>query len=82
MMACMDGNDSLKRVARRKDTVDEDGNYIQGGGTSREREDNCRGGGDYFIGREEVNRWDREAMKETTGDEAEDPNKSTPCSEH
>ncbi|THV07308.1 hypothetical protein K435DRAFT_815535 [Dendrothele bispora CBS 962.96] len=53
MMFCMDGNDSLKRMERRSDGTDEEGNPSSG--PSKERIDRRVGGGTFFLSNEEVN---------------------------
>jgi hypothetical protein len=80
MIACMDGNDSLKRMARRENTIDDDGNQVRGeASTSNERDDSRVGGGDYFLSQEEVNKWGKGALKDMPagGNEAN----TSPCSE-
>jgi hypothetical protein len=61
----MDGNDSLKRVQRRKaaplDPGDGDEPII---GEPNERQDMRTTGAGYYISREEVNRWSREVVLE------------------
>ena len=61
----MDGNDSLKRIQRRKpaptDPGDGDTPVIR---DPNERKDERTVGADYYISREEVNRWSREFVLE------------------
>ncbi|KAJ3765228.1 hypothetical protein FB446DRAFT_795258 [Lentinula raphanica] len=59
MIVTMDGNDSLRRVERKEDVLQEE----EAGGeaisqVSRERIDRCVGGVDYFASREETQAWD------------------------
>jgi hypothetical protein len=56
MLIAMDGNNSAKRIPKRR--AKEDGGAL----ASREREDTREGGGDYFLSREEVDRWANEVM--------------------
>ncbi|KAK7437700.1 hypothetical protein VKT23_018416 [Stygiomarasmius scandens] len=77
LMGCMDGGDSLKRVARRALGVDEEGNMVSGTGPSQERQDSRIGGGDYYLTREEVDRWAKGIAKEILAELAEE---DTPCS--
>ncbi|KAK1232405.1 hypothetical protein PQX77_004435 [Marasmius sp. AFHP31] len=72
MLFTMDGNDSLKRVARREQGVDDEGNEGGGLGPSKEREDSRDGGGDYFLSREEVNQWAKDSIQELFGKKDED----------
>lgn len=65
ILVTMDGNDSLKRVQRRKPAPPDPGN----GDTSvigepNERKDERTVGAGYYISREEVNRWSREFVLE------------------
>lgn len=54
-LTTMDGNDSLKRVLRRAKT---DGSEQEPTlGPSKEREDSRDGGEDYFLTREQVDKW-------------------------
>ncbi|THU99996.1 hypothetical protein K435DRAFT_794455 [Dendrothele bispora CBS 962.96] len=55
MMFCMDGNDSLKRMGRKSDGIDEEGIPIPNSGPSKERIDGRVGGGNFFLSNEEVN---------------------------
>lgn len=64
VLACMDGNNSQKRIARRANAVDEEGELVRGGGGSTERIDTRIAGGDYFLSRAEVDEWDKEVVKE------------------
>ena len=56
----MDGNDSLKRVLRRSKTdgSEEEPTLCP----SREREDSRDGGGDYFLSREQVDKWAKDRL--------------------
>ncbi|KAF8152715.1 hypothetical protein K438DRAFT_1778454 [Mycena galopus ATCC 62051] len=55
MLVTMDGNDSLKRVLRRTKTDGSEEEPVLG--PSKEREDSRDGGEDYFLSREEVDKW-------------------------
>lgn len=83
MLFTMDGGDSLKRLERRGDGIDEQGGIAPGLGPSIESIDSRVGGEDYFIPRTEVDEWDKGVLKgrlasEGATDElpSEDPN---PC---
>ncbi|KAJ3924950.1 MAG: hypothetical protein NXY57DRAFT_1044515 [Lentinula lateritia] len=59
MIVTMDGNDSLRRVERKEDVlqdVEKDGETLPQ--TSKERLDHRVGGGDYFAPRSETTAWD------------------------
>ncbi|KAJ6586510.1 hypothetical protein DFH09DRAFT_1245702 [Mycena vulgaris] len=59
LLTTFDGNNSLSRFDRReKVVVDEEGTTAPG--ASRERLDNRVAPGDYYLTREEVNRWGKE----------------------
>ncbi|KAJ3911844.1 hypothetical protein F5877DRAFT_54846 [Lentinula edodes] len=62
MMVAMDGNDSLKRVERRKDAADDSLAEVAGSGVV-ERTDPRQAGGDYFISRVSVDEWAEENWK-------------------
>ncbi|KAK1216314.1 hypothetical protein PQX77_021063 [Marasmius sp. AFHP31] len=82
MLFTMDGNDSLKRVARRERGTDCEGNEGDGLGPSKEREDSRQGGGDYFLSREEVNQWARDSIQELFGQKDKDIfNESNGCAD-
>ncbi|KAJ6476159.1 hypothetical protein C8R45DRAFT_1054631 [Mycena sanguinolenta] len=59
-MATFDGNNSLSRFARREREVDEDG--VSAPGASKERFDNRIAAGDYYLPREEVDKWAKEGV--------------------
>ncbi|KAJ6493462.1 hypothetical protein C8R45DRAFT_187933 [Mycena sanguinolenta] len=59
-MATFDGNNSLSRFARREREVDEDG--VSAPGASKERLDNRIAPGDYYLPREEVDKWAKEGV--------------------
>ena len=67
----MDGNDSLKRVLRRK-VGTSDGTP----GPPSERLDDRSGRADYFLSREEVDRWSKDALEDMLTIEKE----TCPCS--
>lgn len=58
MLVTYDGNDSAKRVLRRR--RNEDGSV----GSVSERVDQRKGGEDYFLSREEVDEWSKENMQD------------------
>ncbi|KAJ3847695.1 hypothetical protein EV368DRAFT_76572 [Lentinula lateritia] len=62
MMVAMDGNDSLKRVERRKDATDDSLAEVAGSRVV-ERTDPRQAGGDYFISRVSVDEWAEENWK-------------------
>lgn len=58
LLACMDGNESLRRVLRREVTEefdDETGDQLPG--KSKERMDSRDAGQGYFLSREDVDEW-------------------------
>jgi hypothetical protein len=56
MLLAMDGNNSAKRIPKRK--LKDDGVAL----VSSERTDTREGGGDYFLSREDVDKWAEEAV--------------------
>ncbi|KAJ7236132.1 hypothetical protein C8J57DRAFT_1194406 [Mycena rebaudengoi] len=59
-LCTMDGNNSLKRFHQRaRDVVREEGGATaqEVPGESKECKDNCKAPGDYYLTREEVNKW-------------------------
>ncbi|KAF7330728.1 hypothetical protein MSAN_02445400 [Mycena sanguinolenta] len=67
----MDGNDSLKQVLRRsKMDGSEDEPML---GPSTEREDSQDGGDDYFLTREQVDRWAKDRVANILPDDAKNP---------
>jgi hypothetical protein len=62
----MDGNDSLKQIARRSPIVSEDAEIH---GPSCERLDIRQVSGDMYISRDDVNRWAREAVAQAAASE-------------
>lgn len=63
LMATFDGNNSLSRFERRERVeVDADGTCVPG--TSKERLNNRVASGDYYLPREEVNKWAKEGMED------------------
>ncbi|KAJ7737113.1 hypothetical protein B0H16DRAFT_1664771 [Mycena metata] len=65
-LATIDGNNSLKRFWRREKVVDVDGNIAPG--ASRERLDTRVPAGDYYLSREEVDKWSKEGLKDLMRD--------------
>ncbi|KAJ6605926.1 hypothetical protein B0H10DRAFT_2310689 [Mycena sp. CBHHK59/15] len=85
MLFTMDGNDSLKRILRRsklaEEVEDEEGN-ISRAGPSKERTDTRVPPGDYYLGREKVDKWTREVIANLLGDEVNlDDDGDNPCAE-
>ncbi|KAJ6474311.1 hypothetical protein C8R45DRAFT_935708 [Mycena sanguinolenta] len=71
MLTTMDGNESLKRVLRRSKT---DGSEAEPTlGPSREREDSRDGGEDYFLTREQVDRWAKDRVADLLPTDAKNP---------
>ncbi|KAG6847569.1 hypothetical protein H0H93_007343 [Arthromyces matolae] len=79
MLVTMDGNDSLKRILRRKaGGVDEDGE--EESGASKELRDDRDVRGDYYLSRERVDRWAKERLQEMLSDhDNEEDEGSNPC---
>ncbi|KAJ7705953.1 hypothetical protein B0H16DRAFT_1746965 [Mycena metata] len=65
-LATIDGNNSLKRFWRREKAVDADGNIAPG--ASRERLDTRVPAGDYYLSREEVDKWSKEGLEDLMRD--------------
>ncbi|KAJ7019748.1 hypothetical protein C8F04DRAFT_1214270 [Mycena alexandri] len=65
-LATIDGNNSLKRFWRREKVVDADGNV--GPGASKERLDSRVAAGDYYLSREEVDKWSKEGLEDLMRD--------------
>ncbi|KAJ7748091.1 hypothetical protein B0H16DRAFT_1663553 [Mycena metata] len=61
-LATIDGNNSLKRFWRREKVVDADGNVAPG--ASKERLDSRVAAGDYYLSREEVDKWSKEGLED------------------
>ncbi|KAF8169554.1 hypothetical protein K438DRAFT_1909486 [Mycena galopus ATCC 62051] len=77
LMATFDGNNLLSRFETREKTrVDTDGSTTAG--ASRERKDDRTAPGDYYLSREEVNKWAKDGFSDLMrgfvpeGDDAED----------
>ncbi|KAF7358843.1 hypothetical protein MSAN_01224200 [Mycena sanguinolenta] len=71
ILTTMDGNDSLKRVLRRTKT---DGTEHEPTlGPSREREDSRDGGEDYFLTREQVDKWAKGRVADLLPTDAKNP---------
>ncbi|KAJ6608349.1 hypothetical protein B0H10DRAFT_2166594 [Mycena sp. CBHHK59/15] len=83
MLFTMDGNDSLKRMLRcsklAEEVEDEEGNILRAG-PSKERTDTRVPLGDYYLGREKVDKWTREVIANLLGDELDDDG-DNPCAE-
>ena len=64
MLFTMDGNNSLKRVLRRAAVTDlsEDGGDTSAPRPSSERLDDRQPPGDYYLSREAVDKWSRDAL--------------------
>ncbi|KAJ7066860.1 hypothetical protein B0H15DRAFT_925973 [Mycena belliarum] len=67
VLACQDGNNSLKRVGRRERPTD------GGLGASREYIDDRRVPNDYYLSEEEVNKWDKGELDELLKGFSPDP---------
>lgn len=63
MLLCYNGNDSLKRILRRSKAEEELTTDNAGVGESCERPDSRKAGGDYYVSREEVDKWAKEMMQ-------------------
>ncbi|KAJ7918168.1 hypothetical protein B0H13DRAFT_2231314 [Mycena leptocephala] len=62
-LATIDGNNSLKRFWRReREEVEADGTTVPG--ASKERRDNRVAPGDYYLPREEVDKWSKDGLEE------------------
>lgn len=70
MLVTMDGNDSLKRVHRRKAAPLDPGEGVIG--EPNERRDERDTGDGYYISREEVDRWNRASVLEWIKEHAND----------
>lgn len=80
LLATWDGNNSLKRLRRgeRVEAIDETDPPQQG--KSKEYTDTRKAGGDYYLSREEVDKWSKESIKEMDGGQAEEA-EPNPCAE-
>ncbi|KAK0229193.1 hypothetical protein EDD85DRAFT_957591 [Armillaria nabsnona] len=77
MLGTMDGNDSMKRVEKREsEVIDDDGGTLPG--KAIERLDLRNGQGDYFIPRDKVDKWSKEAIGESLV-HSRDGNDESPC---
>ncbi|KAJ6510472.1 hypothetical protein C8R45DRAFT_1050270 [Mycena sanguinolenta] len=71
ILTTMDGNDSLKRVLRwSKTDGSEDEPTL---GPSREREDSRDGGEDYFLSREQVDKWAKDWVADILPSDVKNP---------
>ncbi|KAK7046968.1 hypothetical protein R3P38DRAFT_2507024 [Favolaschia claudopus] len=67
MLATMDGNNSLPRFElREREHIDEDGTTSRG--ALKELHDNRVAAGDYYLTREEVNRWAKDGLEDLMKD--------------
>ncbi|KAJ7192983.1 hypothetical protein GGX14DRAFT_305777, partial [Mycena pura] len=81
MLCTYDGNDSLKRILRKDKGVNEDG-VANRGGSERPDPRTAGAGGDYFLTREEVDRWSKERLAEQVKmPRSADPKKDSECRE-
>lgn len=68
MLLTMDGNDSLKRILRREPAPEPTGQEKEGDepatGASRESKDSRVAGGDYYLTREQVDKWAKEVLED------------------
>ncbi|PPR06009.1 hypothetical protein CVT24_004721 [Panaeolus cyanescens] len=84
MLVTMDGNDSLKRIVRRKDDGAGEAGEV---GESSERPDAREVQGDYYLTQQEVDKWARDvvhnALEKASGDaegtEGDGGDGATPC---
>jgi len=88
MLTTMDGNNSLKRILRRDIVipadVPESSDGIPTVGTSKERPDSRKVGGDYYLSREQVDEWAKESLAKLAPflvDPAADEDESNYCEE-
>jgi len=81
MLGTMDGNDSQKRILRREvvETPTEDGAPTVG--PSKERPDFRKAPGDYYLNREQVDKWAKEILLEKlrAADPTDDEAEPNPC---
>ncbi|KAJ7745015.1 hypothetical protein DFH07DRAFT_776919 [Mycena maculata] len=83
LLTTTDGNNSLSRFQlREREEVREDGSAVLG--ASRQRPDNRIVPGDYYISREEVNKWGEDSLEELMRDftaSADDDEEDGSCEE-
>ncbi|KAJ3769675.1 hypothetical protein FB446DRAFT_648232 [Lentinula raphanica] len=75
LLATWDGNNSLKRL-RRTERVDDDMPQL---GKSKEGIDTRQAGGDYYLSREEVDRWSKESIQQLASGGADEAEAESSC---
>ncbi|KAJ3889517.1 hypothetical protein GG344DRAFT_51442 [Lentinula edodes] len=78
LLCTMDGNNSLKRLARKERIGEVDGADQSMGGTSKEHLDTRVVEGDYYLSREEVDQWSKESIQGIVHADGDEEN---PCAE-
>ncbi|KAJ3761727.1 hypothetical protein EV360DRAFT_92860 [Lentinula raphanica] len=75
LLATWDGNNSLKRLRRteRSDTIDD----MPQLGKSKEKVDTWQAGGDYYLSREEVDKWSKESIRGISSGQADEAEESS-----
>lgn len=76
----MNGNVSLKRILRREPAPVTDGDEAPQVGASRESPDSRQVGGDYYLTREKVDRWAKDALEQLL--QVDEDGEETPCEAH
>lgn len=79
LLATWDGNNSLKRLRRAEQVEPINDSDKPQLGKSKEGVDTRQAGGDYYLTREEVDRWSKEAIKGMSGEVEETV--GNPCAE-
>ncbi|KAJ3801065.1 hypothetical protein GGU11DRAFT_842471 [Lentinula aff. detonsa] len=80
LLGTWDGGNSLKRLRRNERAEAFDQTDLPQLAKSKEYTDTREAGGDYYLSREEVNQWSKEAIKEMSEGKAED-SEPNPCAE-
>ncbi|KAJ3740656.1 hypothetical protein DFH05DRAFT_1537544 [Lentinula detonsa] len=80
LLGTWDGGNSLKRLRRNERAEAFDQTDLPQLAKSKEYTDTRDAGGDYYLSREEVNQWSKEAIKEMSEGKAED-SEPNPCAE-
>ncbi|KAJ3730336.1 hypothetical protein C8R42DRAFT_637108 [Lentinula raphanica] len=75
LLATWDGNNSLKCLRRteRSDTIDD----MPQLGKSKEKVDTRQAGGDYYLSREEVDKWSKESIRGISSGQADEAEESS-----
>ncbi|KAJ7294033.1 hypothetical protein C8J57DRAFT_1041842 [Mycena rebaudengoi] len=79
LLCTMDGNNSLKRFNRRERVMGE--NRVEAPGDSKERADNRRAPGNYYLEDEEVNLWGDDRLEELKRSFPDEPEAADGCSD-